>query len=174
MRNNIDYYLQVINTVLDILYNEEQDLFENDVCERCLVFRFSYYLQKELNYLYVDCDYNASYRNNWDWFYRAQHGKEIIDNNWNSSKRFIDIIVRKERNLADNEIHHTNTDILCFECKKRNNYDKKWHQKDIDNIRYLTTKYWYNYWFLLKFWKERGKCKIDVYERWEKLVLNSD
>ncbi|MBR6908450.1 hypothetical protein IKN40_08455 [bacterium] len=64
MRNNIDYYLQVINTVLDILYNEEQDLFENDVCERCLVFRFSYYLQKELNYLYVDCDYNASYRNN--------------------------------------------------------------------------------------------------------------
>lgn len=174
MTNNINYYLWVINTVLDILYSKEQDLFKYDICERAIVFRFSYYLQKKLKKLYVDCDYNASFYTEWNWIYIPIRWKAITDDSWNLTKRFIDIIVRSKRDLANNRRHRINTDILCFECKKRDNYDKEWHQKDIDNIKCLTTEFWYNYWFLLKFWKEREKCEIDIYERWEKLVLNSD
>jgi hypothetical protein len=55
-------YMNRIKNSLNILYDKEIDLFQNDLSERAIVFRFAYHLQKQIeNDYFVDCDYNSSY-----------------------------------------------------------------------------------------------------------------
>ena len=55
-------YMNRIKNSLNILYDKEIDLFQNDFSERAIVFRFAYHLQKQIeNDYFVDCDYNSSY-----------------------------------------------------------------------------------------------------------------
>ena len=165
----LNYWIDIIDKTLDKLYSE-QDLFDNDVCERCLVFRFSYHLQLQLEGLFIDCDYNASCKNDWYWNYIRNHWKEIPDEDWKKIKRYVDIIVRSKRDLCKENSQTKNTDIVCFECKKGKNKNVVWWNKDIANLKYLTNDvdgYWYNYWFHLIFWEEKKKCKITVYVKWE-------
>lgn len=159
----------MIDSILHKIYSNESKLFiVNDwiwIAERCLVFRFAFYLQRyfaKYNY-YVDCDYNSSLRlvDNWKgWFEWAdKSGKPIKyrDKYWNRKykNRFIDIIVHKR--IA------RETDLICFEIKKWNNKTKNGMDKDVNNLKILTSEYWYKYGFHLIFWRTRNKCKIDVY-----------
>ena len=153
-------YMNRIKNSLNILYDKEIDLFQNDLSERAIVFRFAYHLQKQIeNDYFVDCDYNSSYVLE-NWHYIARKGKNIENPDWGLTWRFIDIILRSSR-----VPNHNNTDIICFECKKRNNiYREEGMEKDKNNLKILTTIYGYQYWFHLIFWKEKYGVKITVYK----------
>lgn len=165
----IDVYIDLINNILDTLYQSESILFEKDLCERSLVFRFSYHLQKyfEPFWYYVDCDYNSSYFfDEATWKRKGQKGKPIQDlDTGEITGRFVDIIVHKRLlpwEWQDSRI----SDLICFECKKWNNKTRTWMNKDINNLRVLSHNYWYDYWFHLIFWKQRDQCKIYIYRDW--------
>jgi len=152
-------------------------LFNNNnwnwLAERCIVFRFAFYLQKYFNKYryYVDCDYNSSLelnqKENGSYYRKNKAWKEINcrDENWNlvSVKRFIDIIVHKRISRE--------TDLICFEIKKWNNQWLEEMKKDENNLRVLTSDYWYKYGFHLIFWKNRETCKVYIYRHW---YLNRD
>lgn len=158
--NRLEKYIERIQNSLNILYDKEIDLFENNLSERAIVFRFAYHLQKQIeNDYFVDCDYNSSYILE-NWCYIAREGKKIVNPDWSLTWRFIDIIVRSSRVPDDN-----NTDIICFECKKWSNiYNKEGVEKDKNNLKVLTTTYGYEYWFHLIFWKEKKSTKIEIYQ----------
>lgn len=162
-------FIKIIDDILNVLYSQELNLFMNNnwtwLAERCLVFRFAYYLQKFFKNkgYFVDCDYNSSLEliqnKSGEYLRKNKEGKPIrcVDENWNlvSVKRFIDIIVHKR--VA------RETDLICFEIKKWNNKTKNGMDKDVNNLKILTSEYWYKYGFHLIFWRTRNKCKINVY-----------
>lgn len=167
------YYLRVITRILDDMYLHEDGLFSKNkgrwLAERCIVFRFAHHLQnffKNYNY-HVDCDYNSSFElkvnddGTRSWVNVSGKPIPYTDAHWNlkSICRFIDIIVHKR--IA----RETNT--ICFEVKKWNNKTPEGMNKDRNNLKVLTSIYWYKFWFHLIFWRRRNKCKIDVYKNWE-------
>mgnify|MGYP001710318013 CR=1 FL=1 len=154
-------YIDFINNVLNVLYAEENELFEHNLCERAIVFRFAHHLQNEMKGYWVDCDYNSSHVKKGN-CYVHQHGKSISNPNWEQIWRFIDIIVRSKRIPDD-----SNTDIICFECKKWNNCTADGIEKDKNNLKTLTRNYGYQYWFHLIFWKKKEDTKIEVYQQGE-------
>lgn len=137
------------------LYSDDKDLFTRNnnrgLCERCMVFRFAYYLQNEFEDYFVDCDFNSAKINN-----RDRDGKHIYDPKRNQPiKRYIDIIIHKRtKYIRDN--------YLCFEIKKWNNYLKKEFEKDMNNLTKLTTLYGYEYGFHIIFGKTKERTKISV------------
>ncbi len=146
----------LLNKCLDELYSENINLFDMNykkaVCERCLVFRFAYYLQKRLGTEhYVDCDYNSSIVND-----QRISGKEV----W-LKKRFIDIIVHKRK--------RSDSDFICFEIKKWNNCTPQGIRKDQENLKILTSKFGYKYGFHIIFGKTRNKTSINVFMEGRKL-----
>ncbi len=169
-------FLLVINDILDRLYTKELHLFTNNegkwLTERCLVFRISFFLQRfftKYKY-YVDCDYNSSlelvYTHDGRYQWKNNPGKLITCKNsqWNlvMIKRFIDIIIHKRVNKR--------TDLICFEVKKRNNQDSKNMEKDTNNLKVLTSDYWYKFWFHLILWQTRKTCKIHTYAFWSEII----
>lgn len=168
-------FKNIIKRVLDELYDEDEDLFEFNLWERCIVFRFAYRLQERLKRrtLFVDCEYNRSFSPDDNGNYTRIWTKNICKENWEFVGRTIDIVVRSER-LPTKD----NSDIICIECKKRNSSNKEWFEKDDNNLRELTgteeTQYWYKWGFLLTFWKERWKCKCNVYSNGELTEENTE
>ena len=74
----LDDYKLSITKILNYLYDNEIDLFENKVCEICIMFRFAYQLQKYIEWFYfVDCEYNRAFKPNDTWKYFCSWLKEI-------------------------------------------------------------------------------------------------
>lgn len=158
-----------IKNALDKLYRIDEVLFtKNDgrgVCERCLTFRFGYYLQLEFNDYFVDCDYNSSY--NIDGIEQSE--KQVGD-----TKRFIDIIIHK-RESENSPVFETingvptfirySSDLICFEVKKWNNKTNDGMEKDDNNLKKLTRDYGYKYGFHLILGKTREELILKKYDR---------
>ena len=154
---NFDKYKKIIAACLSELHNKDGALFERNLCERCLVFRFASYLQKYFESAYVDCDYNASAK--WDstsnsWV--SLSGKSIFDRNNIVHKRFVDIIVHKR-------LEGDSPDIICFEVKKWNSIKKEGFIKDKYNLIDLTTRFGYEYGFHLVFGETLGNTYLSVF-----------
>lgn len=157
----------VIQSCISLLYSEsERELFERNngkgLCERAIVFRFAYYLQKTIENFYVDCDFNSSYPENGNNRSQPQPGKPIRNENGTKTGRFVDIIIHKRGNFENNEPNTSN--FLCLEIKKWNNHNKKQIEKDKNNLKALTTTYGYRYGFYLSIHKIKKKTKWTIYK----------
>jgi len=120
--NEEDSDNQIINIVKDTIrefYSIDQSLINKNLCERCLVHRFAFYLQLKFNKMYVDCEFNKS-------FYGEEVHSKILSN---INGNYVDIIIHKR----DNIFKHN---LICFEVKKKNN--KKDREKDKKNLEILT------------------------------------
>lgn len=114
-----------------------------------MVFRFAHYLQEEIKDDYcVDCDFNAS---------KKKTGKPI-----ENRRRFIDVVVHdRDWNNKGN--------LMCFEFKKWNNYNKSARDKDKNNLKIMTKKgadkgYNYNWGFFIILGKTKKSIKCTVYK----------
>lgn len=157
-RMTLEQIKEKIKKCLRKLYTQDAVLFERNqskgLCERCLVFRFGLYLQKEFPNHFVDCDFNSASVNS-----RDVRGKPITDTDGRTStNRFVDIIIHKRTT-------QTNTDFICFEIKKWNNYDKEATEKDKNNLKVLTSEYGYKYGFYLILGKSMEKTKWVIFRR---------
>lgn len=154
----------LVKRCLDKVYLEEGRIFEKNngrgVCERMIVFRFAYYLQSEfldpqskLQNWFVDCDYNSSFENG-----QERSGKQVVGPHESPKNSFPDVIVHKRMNDG--------SDLICFEIKKWNNYDKEGIKKDENNLAYMTSDSGYNYvyGFYIKIHKQREKTKMTIFE----------
>jgi len=158
-------YIDIIKICLDELYSKEKFLFDNNLCERCLVFRFAYYLQIILNKEYfadgyfVDCDYNSSCYYDKGSGESKRKGGKIIPNQKSGKikKRFIDIIVHKRDRESD-------SNLICFEIKKWNNCAVEAMKKDENNLVVLTSQYGYSFGFYLIFGKAEKDLKLYVFK----------
>ena len=153
---NLNEIKDKIKECLEKLYERDAKLFGRNsnkgLCERCLVFRFGLYLQEAFPDYFVDCDFNSS-------VVGGQHvsQKPITNPNGTSTGRYIDIIIHKRGNRQD-------SDFICFEVKKWNNYDSNASEKDKNNLRVLTSQYGYLYGFYLILGKNKRGTKWDVFQ----------
>lgn len=163
-------YVDIIKTCLEELYTNEKKLFANNLCERCIAFRFAYHLQNEFNHEYanqvkkyfVDCDYNnSSYYDAKSGELKTKSGKLI-----GAVKRFIDIIVHNRNDSGK-------AGLICFEIKKWNNMRPNTKDKDENNLKILTSKYSYDFGFHLIFGKKRDKVKLKVFKGEEGIDISS-
>ena len=118
---------QVIKNIKDTIqkfYSLDKDLIDKNLCERCLVHRFAFYLQLKFENMYVDCEFNKSFYGN------EVHSKILSNLNGN----YVDILIHKR----DNVFGHN---FICFEVKKKKN--KKDREKDRENLEKLTKIDWY-------------------------------
>ena len=164
--------IDIIKFCLDELYSKEKFLFDNNLCERCLVFRLAHHLQIIFNKEYsaegyfVDWDYNSSC--NYDegrGELKRSSGKPIPNQiSKKSKKRFIDIIVHKRESESD-------SNLICFEIKKWNNCTVEGMKKDKNNLAVLTSQYGYSFGFYLIFGKAEKDLKLYVFKGSKKLVV---
>lgn len=156
--NGLHRYLNIIKNCLSHLYKNEKLLFEHNLSERCITFRFANCLQQLFNRHFVDCDYNSStYYNKSMKRWERRGGKPIRDQKTGKlTKRFIDIIVHKRKASFD-------SDLICFEIKKWNNYNKEGTKKDLNNLKILTTQYGYLFGFHLVLGKTFEKTRITIF-----------
>ena len=157
--------IDIIKVCLDELYSKEKFLFDNNLCERCLVFRLAHHLQIIFNKEYsaegyfVDCDYNSSC--NYDegrGDLKRSSGKPIPNQlSKKSKKRFIDIIVHKRESESD-------SNLICFEIKKWNNCTVEGMKKDKNNLAVLTSQYGYSFGFHLIFGEVERDLKLYVFK----------
>ena len=159
---------EIISVCLDTLYRKDELLFlinnGRGISERGLVFRFAYYLQQEIDKnfpgYFVDCDFNSSAFTIKGGKPVRKSGKLIPDPEKSNKKRkrFIDIIVHKRN-------YNNNDNLFCFEIKKWNSYNKKAKDKDINNLKYLTSspKYGYIYGFHLILGKHRQDSRCTIF-----------
>ena len=165
-------YIDIIKVCLDELYSKEKFLFENNLCERCLVFRLAHHLQIIFNKEYsaegyfVDCDYNSScYYDEGGGEPKRSSGKPIPNQiSGKTKKRFIDIIVHKRESAND-------SNLICFELKKWNNCRAEGMKKDENNLAVLTSQYGYSFGFYLIFGKSEKDLKLYVFKGSKKLVV---
>ena len=84
------------------------------------------------------------------------NGKPIEEQyNEKLTNRFIDIIVHQRK-------YEQPSDLICFEIKKWNNCTKKGVDKDINNLKKLTSIYGYNFGFHLIFGKKFEETKLKI------------
>lgn len=166
---NLARYKQYIANCLMNLYKNESVLFEDDLCERCMTFRFAHHLQKELdlnegNEYYVDCDYNSSsYYDGKKREWKKRDGKPIQNQvDGEIKKRFIDIIIHKR-------ICGWGSDLICFEIKKWNNCTIQGIEKDENNLKVLTEYYGYEFGFHLLFGKEEMDTQLAIFHNGQKI-----
>lgn len=150
-----------IKDCLNDLYRNDRILFRRNngggLCERCLVFRFAFYLQKKFNDYYVDCDFNSSNVNG-----QERHGKPIRENDGRLKKRFIDIIIHK-RTFDDQN------GFICFEIKKWNN--TKYAGKDINNLKVLTREYGYKFGFFIILGKTKNETEMLIFQNGKEIEV---
>lgn len=170
-KENLKKYENYIYNSLNHLYDNENNLFENNLCERCLVFRFAHHLQTTLNQdtnneYYVDCDYNSStYYDAEEEKWKRYNGKPIQDQTKGKiKKRFIDIIIHKRE-------YGGMSDLICFEVKKWNNQTKEGMKKDKNNLKKLTTYYGYEFGFHLIFGKIKKDIRLETFHNGKKIKL---
>ena len=153
------------------IYEEVPSLFLRNngrgLCEKCLVFRFAFYLQKKFPKYFVDCDFNSEY-----WSYLDNSGniisgentrKSIMNEDGTFTKRFIDIIIHDRKNPE--------TNFICFEIKKSNNRDSNAYEKDIQNLRLLTGEnFKYKFGFHIIFNKTYEKTRMIVFKNGDEII----
>ncbi len=132
VNNNSDiiyYLLKYVNKTLDVLYVNENYLFENNSSERNIVFHFAKYFFLQLagskfEIYDLDCEYN---RNKCD-----ERGYKEIKYNYDNKKHIIypDLILHKRGTNTQN--------ILAIEFKKYTNYNKKSKRNDYFKLIALT------------------------------------
>lgn len=125
----INYLLKYVNKTLDILYVNENYLFENNSSERNMVFHFARYFTVLLNNTYlkdynVDCEYNKN----------KLGYKEIMYNFDNKQHKIYPDLILHERGSNKNN-------ILAIEFKKFNNYNKLSKEKDYYKLKALTNNH---------------------------------
>lgn len=165
-------YIDIIKVCLDELYSKEKFIFDNDLCERCLVFRLAHHLQIKFNKDYfaegyfVDCDYNSScYYDEVSREQKRRGGKPISNKiSGKTKKRFIDIIVHKRESGSD-------SNLICFEIKKWNNCAAEGMKKDKNNLAVLTSQYGYSFGFYLIFGEAEKDLKLYVFKGSKKLMV---
>lgn len=135
---------RIINKSLDRLYIKDEELFTNDLCERCLAFRFGLYfyqiMQEEKNSEYdIDMEYNRHYEN-------MKYTQKL------KNGTYPDLIVHKRNTNKKN--------LLVIEFKKwKKNYTIKRLIKDdltkIEDFVDCNGKYKYKYGASIIFAKKR-------------------
>jgi len=168
---NIEKYSQeeifeLVRKCLSRLYHDDGVLFRRNsgeaLGERCLVFRFAYHLQNEIDDYYVDCDYNSSFQLELGPDGRQKvteiPEKDIDDPNGTSRRRYVDIIVHRREYSFD-------TDFFCFEVKKWNNHDREGEKKDLNNLDRMTSDYRYQYGFHVILGKTKNQTIWTVFSR---------
>lgn len=149
--------LELINKTLDVLYDKEAYIFQNDTSEKNMVFHFSRYfidMLKDINYndLSVDCEYNKNAL--------SEHKyKEIIYNyDKKSHKIYPDLILHKRGSNDSN--------ILAIEFKKHTNHSRKAIEKDSLKLKALTSEqgeFKYKIGLFITLGKTRERVKIKKY-----------
>jgi len=146
--DSIEKAKSLVMKCLTTLYEQDSYLFERNsgegVCERCLVFRFAYHLQNDIEDYYVDCDYNSSSGSttnaDGEVLNTERIGKVIRNEGGTNTRRFVDIIVH-ERN------YNAHNDYICFEVKKWNSREDT--KEDLNKLKRLTSDYNYLFGFHL-------------------------
>jgi hypothetical protein len=108
---------------VDRLYENEKALFERNLCERCLMFRLAYYLQKEFPDHFVDCEFNKVLvsDSNTDKMIFGELDKRI-------GKMYTDIVVHKRDSNGKGN-------LVCMEIKRT----KKGIESDIERLKMMTS-----------------------------------
>lgn len=161
-----EFVKKYIKPVLETLYDLDPLLFQHNLSERCIAFRFAHYLQNKFDELneynvFVDCDYNSHIALGEDGEWRRHHGKPLSDRGGTGvTGRFIDLIVHKrtENKDADNW-----SDLICFELKKWNNETAERTNKDRNNLERLTSDFGYQYGFYVVFGQNKEDLLIEVF-----------
>lgn len=140
---------QKVGAALDSLYQEDQFLFDEGLCERCVNHQFAKHLETQgwgAGY-FVDCEYNKSHQHN------TTGMKRVSNQNGN----YIDIVVTKRDKQPG-------TALVCFETKLGSNYRDR--QKDRQNLKILTDGIHFGYAFgvYVIFGLTRDKVKIEYYQ----------
>ena len=150
----------IVDKVLDELYIKEKYLFDNNSCERNLVFHFSYYFRKliEQDVKYGDYSVDCDYSNN----IFAVKKIDFLDGNYLIMPDFI--FHKRGSNFSN---------LLAIEFKKRKRVD----ERDFYKLMKLTDgNYLYKYklGLFIKFGKRRDLVKITyfidgkLYDEWRK------
>lgn len=164
---------EIIKGCLGRLYEDDEFLFRRNngkgVCERSLVFRFAHYLQNEVADFFVDCDFNSSFEHYIDrqgnFTGRERNGKPIPNVDGTVTKRFVDIIVHRRD-------YNTHNDFICFEIKKWNNNSASEREKDLNNLRVLTSEYGYRFGFHLVLGKRRKNIRWTIFRNGQPIINN--
>lgn len=100
MKENI---LSIIKMAIYRLYNEDEYLIKNDLCERCLAFKFGMYIQEliEKNSLFNIFNFDSEYNKNINDIKRLPK---------NPKGTYPDFIIHQRGNNDNN--------LLIIECKK--------------------------------------------------------
>ncbi|MEC8339413.1 MAG: hypothetical protein VXZ40_02210 [Nanoarchaeota archaeon] len=151
---NKEIIKQKVNSAINKLYQNDKFLFDNDLCERCIVHRLAVCLEREgFEGYYVDCEYNKSHLN-------KKTGPKVVSN---LNGNYIDIVITKRN-------ENGNDDLVCFEIKKYNNYSNR--DKDRENLCILTnnSNFYYNIGYYIILGKTEEKTKIELYENGRKII----
>ena len=157
--------IEIIIYTLERLYINDFILFENNVSERTIVFRFGLYFDKLLKRiiknknLSIDFEYNRNIK--------SKYMFKSIGINENRRKTYPDIIVHERKKLSNN--------ILAIEFKKWNSYKRNdliiinGMEKSIDDVklRYYTSpnnEYKYKLGLAIKLGKTIGATEITIYK----------
>jgi len=158
---------EIIMSCVDKLHNKDKYLFDCKACERCLMFRFAYYLQIKFSNYYVDCEFNKMGFNN----YKHETKVETIDQGKILKKMYADIIVHKRNSNIQNN-------FICLEIKKirrKMNYDleRLKNMTRINGFRYnnINYIYAYDYGFFIYLPKDKRKFEIRIFENGEESQL---
>jgi len=159
--------VQIIADCIAGVYSEDKYLFDCKICERCLMYRFAYYLQNKFLTYYVDCEFNKM------GFHNHKHRDKVMtDEETNSLKRmYTDIIVHKRNS-------DTSDNFICIEIKRT----KRGIEKDILRLKKMTLQsgfryqnvnyvYAYNYGFLLYLPKDKANNETKVFENGEESFI---
>jgi|GEM_PF-3056722 len=177
-RSSLGDIKNFVKACLSKVYTKDSDLFCRNqgrgVSERCVVFRFAYYLQCRLTQFFVDCDFNSSYHGHFEngnivWEHR--NGKPITNPDGTVTYRFVDIIIHKRNNFEKNQANQS--DFLCFEIKKWNNRNKKQIGKDKNNLHVMTSEYGYVYGFFINFGRDKESSTWTIFQNGQEIETNS-
>jgi hypothetical protein len=159
------FITKYIHPVIADLYDKDALLFDHDLSERSIAFRFAHYLQNKFDELkeyevFVDCDYNSHIKFE-DGEWRRYHGKPLEDRDGSGSTgRFIDLIVHKR---TGNENEDKWSDLICFELKKWNNQTDRRNDKDRNNLERLTMDFGYKYGFHVIFGRTKEEVTVEIF-----------
>lgn len=151
--------IKIIKRLVNKLYDDDQYLFESEVCERCLMFRLAHYLQTEFSEYFIDCEFNKLGFNEHKHF-----DKVILNLKGNLKNMYADIIVHKRNSkIKDN--------FICLEIKRT----KRWLDNDLVRLGYMTRRggfvygdmryvYSYDLGVSLYLPKNKDKSEIRIFE----------
>lgn len=166
--NVINNLKNMVDKALDLLYEREFYLFENDLSERNMVFHFSRYFSlllvgtcfEDYN---LDCEYS---KNKLD-----QSGYKCIIYNYDNKEHKIypDFILHRRGNNKYN--------ILAIEFKKYNNRDRQAKYNDYLKLKALTNsngEFKYRLGLFIVLGKTRSDVKITTFIKGKEIVEKSN